>query len=113
MSMYGGGNSSDQGLQWAKATASATLATSAAATASLPGTAVGSPKKLRAYGTVSGDVTINIGNTQQIIVPINPNAPFTEVAVPAAAFPNKVNGVAIVLNQYGSGTVGALVGFSP
>lgn len=97
---------------WASAANTFTAAGNSTQTPTLPGGAVGIPVVVRASGNVSGQVAINISNTQQVIVPVNPNAPYTEVALPANAFPARTGQVSATLTADGAGTIRVLVGFS-
>ena len=98
---------------WASAANTFSAAGSATSTPTLPGGAIGFPRVVRASGNVSGQVVVNISNNQQVIVPVNPNAPFTEVAIPASAFPIKTGQVSVTLTSDGAGTIRALIGFAP
>lgn len=98
---------------WAQASNTFSAAGTSAQTPTLPGGAVGTPRVVRASGSVSGYVTVNISNTQTVIVPVNPNAPYTEVALPPTAFPTKTGQVSVTLGADGAGTIRCLIGFSP
>ncbi len=100
------------GLLWASASNTFAAAGSSNQTATLPGSAVGRPRVLRASGSVSGQVSITISNTQTIIAPVNSNAPYTEVELPAYAFPTDTGAVPVTLDADGAGTIRALVGFA-
>jgi hypothetical protein len=88
-----------------------TAAGSFSATATLANGAVGKPKRVRVSGNVSGEVDIQIQNTQVIVIPVNPNAPFTEVDLPDFAFPKNIGQVALTLVADAAGTIRAIVDF--
>ena len=98
--------------QWASASNTFAAAGSATVSATLPGNGTGRPIKLRASGSVSGQASILVGNTSTIIAPVNPNAPFTEVEIPASAFAGPVGTVSVTLTADGSGVIRSLVGFA-
>ncbi len=98
---------------WASAANTFTAAGSSSQTPTLPGGAVGTPVICRASGGVSGLVTVNISNTQTVLVPVNPNAPFTEVELPPGAFPVKTGQVSVTLEADGAGPIRCLIGFTP
>jgi hypothetical protein len=100
-----------KGLIWATATATAAGVTNL--TPTLPGGAIGMPRKIKASGSVAATVTLNISNSQQIIVLVNPNAPPTEEDVPSNAFPGKQGSVSVVANLSAAGNVFVAVGFAP
>lgn len=108
MSMYSGGQSSTNEIS---ASVTATAAGATAVTATLPNGQVGSPCKVRASGSVSGQVAINLANGQQIILPVNPNAPFTEQAIPASYFPGKMTSVSLTITLDVAGVIRAIVYF--
>ena len=88
-----------------------TAGNTATVTATLPGGQTGIPRVLRASGGVSGIATITYGASAQVIAPINPNAPYTDVLIPATAFPNPTGSVPIKLTGDAAGTLRATVGF--
>ena len=90
-----------------------TAAGTASVTATLPGGAVGTPRKIRASGSVSGAVTLQYANAQELTVSVNPNAPYTELDIPPQAFPSKTGEVTVTLTADGAGTIRAIVDFSP
>lgn len=98
--------------QWASAANTFTAAGTASVSPALPGSGTGRPIKLRASGSVSGQASITIGNTAAIIAPVNPNAGFTEVDIPASAFPSPVGSVTVSVTADGAGTIRAFVGFA-
>ena len=97
--------------QWADASYTATAAGSSSETITLPGGQVGKPIVLRGSGSVSGKITLTYGNNAQIIVPVNPNAPYSETEIPGTAFPNPTGSVTVTVATDGSGVIRALVGF--
>jgi len=88
-----------------------TAAGSETESASLPQGMVGKPIYIKASGSVSGAVKLTFGNGAQKVVPVNPNAPYNEVAVPASAFPAPTNSVSLTLEADGAGVIRAVVGF--
>jgi len=103
----------NKGLVWANATATLSAAGSASLTPSLPAGATGIPRKIKAAGNVSAIVTLAIGNTQEIVVLVNPNAPPSEEEIPAKAFDGPVNSVAVTVTTSGAGNVYVAIGFEP
>jgi hypothetical protein len=85
-------------------------ATSGACT--LPGGATGKPVKITASGAVAGYVVINVGTQAQFVLPVNPNAPFTEKALPSTAFPSPVNSVPISVTTTAAGSVVVTISFA-
>lgn len=108
--MYGMKQASGN-LIWASGTATAAGAT--VLTISLPAGAVGTPKVVRASGSVAATVTVNIGNTQQVTVLVNPNAPPDEKSIPAQAFPAKTGSLSATATLSAAGNVYVAVGFAP
>lgn len=102
-----------QGLLWASTSNTFAAAGNASKTATLPGSAVGRPRMLRASGSVSGEVDIAVSNTQTLICPVNPNAPYTEIALPSYAFPTATGAVPVTLVADGAGVIRAVIGFAP
>lgn len=100
-----------KGLIWASATA--TSAGTTALTPTLPNGGIGMPVRIKASGSVAAVVTLNISNSQQIVVLVNPNAPPTEEEIPAGAFPGKQNSVAVTADLSAAGDVYVAVGFAP
>jgi hypothetical protein len=78
----------------------------------LPQGMVGKPLVIRASGSVSGQVTFTYANGAQILVPVNPNAEYTEEKIPDAAFPAPTNQVSVTLVADGAGVIRCLVGFA-
>ena len=99
------------GKQMAVAANTFTGAGSANLTPTLPGGAPGMPRRVRASGSVSGYVTISIGTQAQLVLLVNPNAPFTEIAIPPSAFPGPVNSVPVSVTAAGAGTITVVVVF--
>ena len=111
--MFGNqGQAAQTGTQTAIVSNTFTAAGTSAQTATLPGAAVGTPLAIVASGSVSGYVTLNVGNLAAISVPVNPNAPFTRVQIPRGAFLSKVGSVSLTLGADGAGTIRAIVSFS-
>ena len=86
--------------------------TATSGTCTLPGGATGKPVKITASGAVSGYVVINVGTQAQFVLPVNPNAPFTEKAIPATAFPSPVNSVPISVTTTATGSVVVTISFA-
>lgn len=95
--------------QWASASVTATTT---GVSVSLPTGQTGKPIKLRGSGTSSGQIALTFGNSSQVIVPVNPNAPFSEVDIPATAYIAPTNSVTVDITVDGTGTIRALVGFA-
>ena len=112
MNMNGGRATAAGVKQWADAAYTATAAGSESETVSLPGGQVGKPIMLRGSGSVSGKIVLRYGNNAQIIVPVNPNAPYSETPIPGTAFPNPTGSVTVTITADGAGTIRALVGFN-
>lgn len=98
--------------QWASATYTASAAGSSTETITLPNQQTGRPVMLRGSGSVSGQIVLTYGNAAQIIVPVNPNAPFSESPIPASAFPNPTGSVTVTVTADGAGVIRALIGFA-
>ena len=98
--------------QWASAAYTATAAGSSNLTPQLPGGQVGRPTVLRGSGSVSGQIVLTYGNNAQIVVPVNPNAPFSDAEIPASAFPAPTGQVSVTVTADGAGVIRALVGFA-
>ena len=98
--------------QWASTAYAASAAGSETATVTLPGGQVGKPVMLRGSGSVSGQISLTYGNNAEIIVPVNPNAPYAETVIPSTAFPNPTGSVTLTITADGAGTIRALVGFA-
>lgn len=98
--------------QWAVKDNTFSAAGEATVTPTLPGGGTGKPVKIRASGNVAGWATINIGAQSQIVILINPNAPYTEEAIPGSAFPGVVGSVPVDLNASGAGTLVVSIGFA-
>ena len=98
--------------QWAVADNVFSAAGEVTVSPTLPGGGTGRPVKIRASGNVSGWATLNIGAESQIVILINPNAPYTEEAIPASAFPGVVGSVPVELNASAAGTLVVSVGFA-
>lgn len=96
--------------QWASGTATAAGATSV--TITLPGGQVGKPIKLRGSGTVSGQIALTYGNNAQVLIPVNPNAPYSEDIIPSSAFPSPTGQVTVTITLDVAGVIRALVGFA-
>lgn len=109
--MFGGG-SRGSGKQDATATATFTAAGSQNVTPELPGGATGRPIKVKASGSVSGVVLINVGTQAQLALPVNPNAPYTERDIPANAFPSPVNNLPLTIQATGAGAITVVVTFA-
>lgn len=105
--------SNHNGTQDAQAANTFTGAGTIVQTITLPGGAVGTPKTIKGTGSVSGYVTITYGNGAQVLVPVNPNAPFAERPIPPTAFPSKVGSVSVTLGADGAGVIRAIVSFAP
>lgn len=98
--------------QWASASYTASAAGSSTLSPQLPGGQVGRPVTLRGSGSVSGQVVLTYGNNAQIIVPVNPNAPFSDAEIPASAFPAPTGQVSVTVTADGAGVIRALIGFA-
>ena len=98
--------------QWASASYTASAAGSSSETPTLPQGMVGKPLVIRASGSVSGQVTFTYANGAQILVPVNPNAEYTEEKIPDSAFPAPTNQVSVTLVADGAGVIRCLVGFA-
>ena len=98
--------------QWASEAYTASASGSSSETVTLPGGQVGKPVMLRGSGSVSGQISLTYGNNAEIIVPVNPNAPYAETAIPPSAFPNPTGTVTVTITADGAGTIRALVGFA-
>ena len=98
---------------WQDASASNTFSASGSTTvsATLPSGSVGIPFRLRVSGSVSGQVSLTYGNNAQIIAPVNPNAPYTEIEIPLSAFPTPLNSVSLTLTADGAGVIRAIISF--
>ncbi|MEM3829118.1 MAG: hypothetical protein QXP36_07895 [Conexivisphaerales archaeon] len=97
--------------QWASLTNTFSAAGTYSGAASLPAGQTGEPLLIRGSGNVSGMITLTFGNGAQVLVPVNPNAPYTEIPIPKSGFPFPVNSVSLTLTADGAGTIRALVGF--
>lgn len=97
---------------WASASNTFTASGSASLTPSLGAGQVGKPVVIRASGSVSGDVTLTFGNNSQVVVLVNPNAPYTEETIPPSAFNVPSNSVSVTANADGAGTIRVAVGFA-
>ena len=97
--------------QWASAAYTASAAGSSSETATLPSGQTGRPSILRVSGSVSGEVVLTYGNAAQIIAPVNPNAQYTDIQIPASAFPAPTGSVTMTLTADGAGVIRALIGF--
>lgn len=106
------GQQAQGGKQTAMASYTFTSATTQSETATLPGGAVGTPISITASGSVSGYVTLNVGNLAVLTLPVNPNAPFTRIAIPRGAFLSPVGSVTLTLGADGAGTIRAIVAFA-
>jgi hypothetical protein len=113
LSMWSNSNTRGKALIWANASASLSAAGSTSVNPALPGGATGMPRKIRASSSVAAIVTLNISNTQQIVVLCNPNAPPSEEEIPVNSFPGKQNSVAVNISTAGAGEVYVAVGFEP
>jgi hypothetical protein len=109
MSMKNGSGANAK--QWASVAYTATAAGSSSETVTLPGGQVGKPVMLRGSGSVSGQISLVYGNNAEILVPVNPNAPFSETPIPPTAFPAPTGSVTVTVTADGAGVVRALVGF--
>ncbi len=92
------------------ATASETAFTTVAA--SLPGGAVGMPKKLKVSGSVGGLIQIQFGSQAVYTLAVAPNQLPVEYVIPPAAFPNRVNAVNVQFEAFGVGTLVGIVEFA-
>lgn len=101
------------GGSWQDAAAANTFSAAGSTTVSttLPSGSVGIPFRLRVSGSVSGAVALTYGNNAQIIAPVNPNAPYTEIEIPLSAFPTPLNSVSLTLTADGAGVIRAIVSF--
>lgn len=100
-------------MQTATATHSPTAAETSFTTvaATLPGGAVGMPKKLIVSGSVGGLVQIQFGSQAVYTLSVAPNQLPVEYTIPATAFPNRVNSVNIQFEGFGAGTLVGIVEF--
>lgn len=92
------------------ATAAETSFTTVAAT--LPGGAVGRPLRLIASGSVGGIIEIQFGSQAVYALAVAPNQAPVTYNIPASAFPNQVNGVNILFEAAGAGTLTGIVEFA-
>lgn len=92
------------------ATAAETSFTTVAAT--LPGGAVGRPKRLIASGSVGGIVQIQFGSQAVYSLAVAPNQTPVIYEIPDTAFPNQVNSVNVLFEASGSGTLTGIVEFA-
>ena len=97
--------------QWAALVNTFAAAGNFSGSASLPAGQTGEPLLIRGSGSISGMVTLTFGNGAQVLVPVNPNAPYTEIPIPKTGFPFPVNSVSLTLTADGVGVIRALVGF--
>lgn len=102
----------NQAKQWASASYTASGAGTSSETATLPSNQTGKPILLRVSGSVSGQVVLTYGNAAQIIAPVNPNAPYSDIPIPGSAFPAPTGSVTMSLTADGAGVIRALVGFA-
>lgn len=100
-----------QVVQWAAYSNTFSEAGTSSGSASLNAGQTGQPLVLRGSGSVSGSITLNFGNGAQLILPVNPNAPYSEISIPSTGFPFPVNAVSVTITADGAGTIRALVGF--
>lgn len=97
--------------QWAVAQNTFTAAGSASLSPALSGGQVGKPVEIEVSGSVAGYVTLTFGNNSQIVVLVNPNAPYTVKAIPATAFPSPTNSVSVTATASGAGVITVAIGF--
>ncbi|MEM0135723.1 MAG: hypothetical protein QXU18_10965 [Thermoplasmatales archaeon] len=83
-----------------------------AVTVTFPNGVAGIPVQIRASGSVSGLVILQYGAGPQIQLPVNPNAPFTSVAIPKSAFPNAVTSVNLQYEASGAGSIFIFVDYA-
>lgn len=107
--MMPGNKNGGSAKQWASAAVTSTTSSQAI---TLPSGQTGKPVVLRGSGTSSGQIALTYGNASQVIVPVNPNAEFTEIPIPASAFPAPTGSVTVDITVDGTGTIRALVGFA-
>jgi hypothetical protein len=79
--------------------------------ATLGSGAVGIPLVLRASGSVSGIVRIQIGNSNYYDLPVAPNQLPVDYPIPPSAFSNPTNQVPILFMAFAAGTLSAVVVF--
>lgn len=99
--------------QWATAVAtnSTTATATSTVTATLPAGQTGRPRILRASGNQTALSIITYGASAQIHVPVNPNAQYSQDAIPPSAFPSPTNSVPVTVTLYGKGSVLVSIGF--
>lgn len=90
-------------------TATAAETSTTSVTATFPGNSTAIPRRLRASGSVSGFIQLQVSQNSYISLPVNPNAPFTEIMIPASAFNGPVTGAAILFQADGAGTLRAFL----
>ena len=98
--------------QWAGNSNTFTAQGNASLTITLPSGQTGKPVIMRGSGSVSGQITLTYGNVAQVIVPINPNAPYSEVVIPPAAFPSPTSSVVVTVTGDAAGVIRCLIGFA-
>ena len=97
--------------QWAVAQNTFTASGSASLSPALSGGQVGKPIEIEVSGSVAGYVTLTYGNNSQVVVLVNPNAPYTSKAIPSTAFPALTNSVSVTATASGAGVITVAIGF--
>jgi hypothetical protein len=110
--MWNRNSGSGKGLIWASGTVTATGAGTTNLVITLPNGAIGRPLKLKASGGVAGNVTMQIANSQQIVVLVNPNAAPVEEDIPARAFPGPQGSVTVAVYASAAGVIQVAIGFA-
>ena len=105
----GGGNSQSA---LASHTASAAESSFTTVAATLPGSAIGTPKSIACSGSVGGLVQFQFGSQAVKTVAVAPNQLPVVIPIPPSAFPNKVGSVNVQFEAFGAGTLVGIVDFA-
>ena len=88
------------------------VSTNTAVTVTFPNGVSGVPVALRASGSVSGIIVLQYGAGDQVQLPVNPNAPFTQVKIPSGAYKTPVSTVNLYYQAAGAGSIFIFVDYA-
>jgi len=89
----------------------AAVTTPKAFTLTFPNGIAAIPKRVRVSGSVAGSIALQYGAGEKIIIPINPNAPYTQGKIPPGSFKTPTTTVNMEYTASGAGTIIVIVDY--
>jgi hypothetical protein len=83
----------------------AAVSTDTSFTVSFPNNISVIPKRIRASGSVSGQIKLNYGAGQQIVISVNPNAPEMFAMIPSGTYKSPVSELSLLYQASGAGSI--------